>query len=155
MPYLRRVTLQREADERKIAEAKRQAKLKREMLEKQNRALLKSEVADMGITFDDQGQPIKVKKLDPQYFSNNLESKKIIEPNLREDLTEVISSDFAQKVKELRDAKRQQSMEEFELHSPSHSEHDTEVKELNLDAAIETPTNATGTTPSGKQLIAK
>jgi len=40
VPYLRRVTLQREADERKMAEAKRQARLRREQLEKQNRALL-------------------------------------------------------------------------------------------------------------------
>ena len=57
VPYLRRVTLQREADERKMEEAKKQARLRREMLEKQNRALLngKAEVADMGITFDDQG----------------------------------------------------------------------------------------------------
>ena len=44
----------------------------------------------MGITFDDLGQPIKVKKVDPQYMSSQLESKKIIEPTLREDLTEVI-----------------------------------------------------------------
>jgi hypothetical protein len=67
VPYLRRVTLQREADERKMEEAKKQARLRREMLEKQNRALLngKAEVADMGITFDDKGQPIRVKKLDP------------------------------------------------------------------------------------------
>lgn len=67
VPYLRRVTLQREADERKTEEAKKQARQRREMLEKQNRALLngKAEVADMGITFDDQGQPIRVKKLDP------------------------------------------------------------------------------------------
>jgi hypothetical protein len=55
VPYLRRVTLQREADERKMAEAKRQAKLRREQLEKVNSKLRngKAEVADMGVTFDD------------------------------------------------------------------------------------------------------
>ena len=74
-----------------MAEAKRQARLRREQLEKQNRALLngKAQVADLGITFDDQGQPIKVKKLDPIYFGN-MNQKKIVDTAVREELTEVV-----------------------------------------------------------------
>ena len=109
MPYLRRLTIQRENDEKRQAEAKRQAKLRRLELEKQHRNIGKKNIADMGITFDGQGSILKIKKPDPSRFNDISQTKDIIQSEVRDDLTEVIQSEAIQRLKTMRSLKKDQS----------------------------------------------
>ena len=100
---LRRITIQREIDEKRATEMKRQAKLHREMLEKQNKNLSKNKnIADMNITFDDKGAILKIKRPDPTKFNNIDTQKEIIESGIRDDLTEVVHSETVQRLKQMR-----------------------------------------------------
>jgi len=97
---LRRITLQREVDEKRAIDMKRQAKMHREALEKQHKNLNKNKnIADMNITFDNHGSVLKIKKLDPAKFNNIDLQKEIIESEIREDLTEVVHSETVTKLK--------------------------------------------------------
>ena len=94
----------------------------------------KKEVADLGITFDDTGLPIRIKKPDPQFFANVSNAKKIIEPNINEELTEVVKSDIVEIIKQIRATRRQQYPDEFgATGSLSDIDLDNESQLINLD----------------------
>ena len=51
------------------------------------------EVADMGVTYDDNGKVLKIKNQDPARLPKGAEVQDIIQSGLRNDLTEVLPSE--------------------------------------------------------------
>ena len=76
------------------------AKKQREEFEKANRTLMSKvkkgaelEVADMGVTYDDNGKVLKIRNADPSLLPKTSGIQNVVQSGLRNDLTEVVQSE--------------------------------------------------------------